>query len=418
MTGIENKIITRRVLLSAVGTRGDVQPVLALALEIRRLGHDVRLCIPPNFVGRAEEMGFEAVPVGVEMRVPAAQAGSAQSALTTEQLQRLRESMPDLITDQFDSIQPAVEGCDVIIGANAHQYAAPSIAELKGIPYVSAVYAPVALPSPDHAPPPAPGTVWEPGPPDDGARLWREHARVWNERSLERINVNRSQRGLEPIDDVYAHVLGKRPWLAADPYLAPMPSTPGLQVTQTGDWVLEDTSPLDPQLTAFLDEGEPPIYAGFGSMPAQPEIVGAVLDGARSAGRRIVLGRGWANFDPMAGVPDCLEIEAVNHRRLFGRVAAVVHHGGAGTTAAAMRAGVPQVVVPMFSDQFYWAERVRRLGTGAGVPAKQATGDAIAVAIRDVLEPVVLDQAQIVAGHVVSDGAKVAAGLLVAEVAG
>src|SRR4051812_26941327 len=121
-----------RVLLSVVGTRGDVQPVFALALEVRALGHEVRLCVPPNFIEWAQGLGFAATPVGIEMRAP--RAGVAP------------QPVPDLITDQFDTVGAAAEGCDFILGANAHQYAARSIAELRGIPYVNAVYAPTALP--------------------------------------------------------------------------------------------------------------------------------------------------------------------------------------------------------------------------------------------------------------------------------
>src|SRR5262249_46075203 len=128
-----------RTLLAAVGTRGDVQPALALALELRKLGHAVRLCVSPNFVGWAGSLGLEAVAMGVELRLPSQRPGSTPT-LTPEELRRLRESMPDLITDQFQTIGAAAEGCDVIVGANAHQYAGPSIAEHAGIGCVTAVY--------------------------------------------------------------------------------------------------------------------------------------------------------------------------------------------------------------------------------------------------------------------------------------
>lgn len=395
-----------RVLLSTVGTRGDVQPVLALALAVRRLGHEVRLCIPPNFIDQATGMGLEASPVGVEMRAPA--SGSAPK-LTAEQLRRMRESMPDLISDQFDSIEPAAKGCDVILGANAHQYAAPSIAELAGIPFISAVYAPVVLPSPNHAPPPAPGETWRPGPPEDGPTMWREHAQAWNERALERINANRSARGLDTIDDVYSHILGTDPWLAADPFLAPPPEAPGLHVAQTGDWVLQDDSALDPRLESFLDDGEPPVYVGFGSMPVRPELIQWLLDEARDAGRRLVLGRGWAVLDQIDDDPGLFVVDSANHQALFGRVAAVVHHGGAGTTATAARAGVPQVIVPMFSDQFYWASRVDYLGIGTTVSSSQDGPAAMAGAFHGALEPEMTARARDVAIHVAADGADVAA---------
>src|SRR5919112_2434570 len=145
-----------RVLVSAVGTRGDVQPAVALALELRGLGHDVRLCVSPNFVEWVAGLGFESTPVGVEMRHPRS-AASTPAAPTQEELRRMQ------IADQFDAVGSAAEGCDVLVGAGGHQYAAPSIAEVHGVPYVNAVYAPVALPSPDHAPPPPHGgeQVWE-----------------------------------------------------------------------------------------------------------------------------------------------------------------------------------------------------------------------------------------------------------------
>lgn len=115
-----------RALLVAVGTRGDVQPALALAFELRKLGHEARLSVSPNFVDWANRLGFEAVPMGVEMRMPSPKSG-AMPTLTPEELRRLRDSMPDLITDQFETIGPAADGCDVIVGCNAHQYAGPSI---------------------------------------------------------------------------------------------------------------------------------------------------------------------------------------------------------------------------------------------------------------------------------------------------
>ena len=260
-----------RALLAAVGTRGDVQPALALALELRKLGHAVRLCISPNFVDWAKSLGLEAVPMGVEMRMPAQRSG-ATPKLTPEELRRLRESMPDLITDQFETIGDAADGCDVIVGANAHQYAAPSIAEHAGIGCVTAVYAPVALPSPDLAPPPTPGQAADATTRASIEEQWRNTAKVWNERALERINHNRDRLGMAPIDDVLDYVLTDHTWLAADATLAPVPATPGRKIFQTGTWVLADDTPLSADVDAFLEGGEPPILVGFGSMPAAGDI--------------------------------------------------------------------------------------------------------------------------------------------------
>jgi vancomycin aglycone glucosyltransferase len=339
-------------------------------------------------------------------------ATSTAAVPTQEELRRMRETMPDLITDQFDAVGSAAEGCDVLVGAGGHQYAAPSVAEVHGVPYVNAVYAPVALPSPDHAPPPSPGQVWELGQPADNQQRWLENAKAWNDRSLERVNTNRVRRGLEPVDDVYRHIRTNRPWLAADPALAPLPTTPGMTVIRTGAWILADSSSLPAEVEDFLGDGEPPIYAGFGSMPATQNTSRTVIEAARAAGRRVILAHGWAELGLTDDAPDCIASGDINHQALFPRVAAVVHHGGAGTTTTAARAGVPQVIAPMFSDQFYWAERIRALGTGATVASGAATSD-LAAALEESLRPAVAERAHSLAAHILTDGAAAAARRLV-----
>jgi vancomycin aglycone glucosyltransferase len=402
-----------RVLLSSVGTRGDVQPIVALALRVRELGHDSRLCVPPNFVKWARGLGFEAVPVGVEMRHPGTR-GSSAAPLTADEVRRIRESMPDLITDQFDAVCAAAERCDVILGANAHQYAARSIAELRGIPYVTALYAPVAIPSPDHPPPPAPGETWALG--GDFAtnvQRWADNVRAWNARALERVNHNRVRLGMAPIDDVLRYNVTDHPWLAADAILAPVPTSPGLEIVQTGAWILDDTIPLTHDLEEFLAAEEPPIYFGFGSMPVPASVSRIVIDAARAVGRRAILSRGWSELSLIDDAFDCIAVGDANHQALFPRAAAIVHHGGAGTIATAARAGVPQVVLPLFGDQFYWASRVRALGIGSSVVGTP-TSETLATALREALESAVAQRSRSVAQQLRSDGAMVAARRLVA----
>jgi len=363
------------VLLSVVGTRGDVQPVMALAVEVRALGHDVRMCVPPNFLDWARALGFTATSVGVEMRAPKAGAPAPRP-------------LPDLIADQFDSIAPAAKGCDVILGANAHQYAAPSIAELHRIPYVNALYAPTALPGDDNT-------------------------RAWNARALDRVNANRARLGLTPIKDVLRYVVTDRPWLATDPTLDPSPSSPGMSIVQTGAWILPDTSPISSELEAFLDAGEPPVYFGFGSMPVAATMSRTLIDAARAAGRRSIVSQGWGEIGLVDEAPDCIAVGDVNQQALFPRVAAVVHHGGAGTTVAAARAGAPQVVVPMFGDQPYWASRVRALGIGTSIPVADLTADLLTSALNDASASPIRQRAGAVARQIVGDGAAAAARRLV-----
>lgn len=147
-----------------------------------------------------------------------------------------------------------------------------------------------------------------------------------------------------------------------------MPATPGREIFQTGAWVLADSTPLPADVEAFLERGEPPIFVGFGSMPAAGDSAHRPIAAARATGCRIIVSRGWADLELIDDAPDCMAVGDVSHDVLFPRVAAVVHHGGAGTTAAAARAGVPQVITPMFGDQFYWAGRIADLGAGATTP--------------------------------------------------
>jgi vancomycin aglycone glucosyltransferase len=185
-----------------------------------------------------------------------------------------------------------------------------------------------------------------------------------------------------------------------------------VQVTQTGAWLLPDQTPLVPELEAFLAAGEPPVYVGFGSMPADQQTGRTVIEAVRAAGRRVVLSQGWAELGLIDGAPDGIAIGDVNQQALFPRVAAVVHHGGAGTTTTAARAGVPQVIVPMFSDQPYWASRVRALGIGTSVARGALSAEPLLAALKGALEQGVVARATAIASAVAVDGPAVAADLI------
>lgn len=135
-------------------------------------------------------------------------------------------------------------------------------------------------------------------------------------------------------------------------------------------------------------------------------------------GRRIIVSRGWADLDLIDDAADCIAVGDVSHDVLFPLVAAVIHHGGAGTTAAAARAGVPQVITPMFGDQFYWASRIVALGVGATTPHTTMTEESLTGALREVFDSAVVDWARRLAGQVSWDGAEIAARQLEAEYAG
>ena len=397
-----------RILISAVGTRGDVQPALALALELRKHGHSVRMCISPNFLDWARNLGLDALPMGVEMRMPS-QKSATSSKLTPEELKLMRASMPDLIRNQFDTIGNASKDCNVIIGANAHQYAAPSIAELMGIYCITAVYAPVAIPSSSIAPPPAPGQNLPTPTTLSIEEQWLNTSRHWNERALDRINQNRDRLGMASISDVLDYVLTDHTWLAADATLAPVPATPKRSIFQSGTWVLPDETPLPAKLNTFLGNGEPPVLMGFGSMPASGDIARHIVEAICAHGKRIIFMKGWAALDILEESQNCIAVDEVNYNMLLPRVTAIIHHGGAGTTAAAARAGIPQIITPMFSDQFYWGNRVEELGLGITKPYATITRELMEESLGEVFIPDVQSRARTLSEQVRRDGAEVAA---------
>ena len=394
-----------RLLLSTIGSRGDVQPLVALALQLRALGQEARLCVPPDFREWIDSLGFSVTPIGPDLRKAAAPGPPAPPSP-----ERRRQLAEGTVATQFETVSAAAQGCDVIVGATALQVAAPSVAEVMGIPYVFAAYCPTVIPSPHHAPPPLPS----PGQPPpaaviDNRELWARNAERFNDTFGAALNSHRASSGLTPVDDVQSHIFTGRPWLAADRALAPWPGPADGAVFQTGAWILPDERPLAPDVETFLDAGEPPVYFGFGSMRAPQDLGRVMVQAARAVGRRAIVSRGWADLSLTEHEPDCFSIGEVNVQALFGRVAAVVHHGGAGTTTAAAAAGAPQVVVPQMYDQHYWAERVRHLGIGAAHAAGAPAADSLASALQQALEPEVAARARSIAGSVRSDGAEVAA---------
>ena len=398
-----------RVLLSTIGSRGDVQPLVALASELRTLGQDVRMCVPPDFQESIATLGIPVTPIGPELRP--SMSSSPRPPQTLPSPEARRQLAEATVATQFETIAAAAQDCDVIVAATALQIAARSVAERLKIPYVFAAYCPIVLPSPHHAPPPLPPL---PGATPVSAtlgnrELWARVGERFNDLFGAALNSHRATLDLAPIDDVRGYIFTDRPWLAADSTLAPWPDPADPGVFQTGAWILPDERPLSRELETFLDTGEPPVCFGFGSMRASQDLGLVMIEAARALGRRAIVSSGWAGLSLGDNKPDCLAIGEVNQQALFRRVAAVVHHGGAGTTTAAALAGAPQVVVPQIYDQHYWARRIHDLGIGTAHGAGAPTSDSLARALERTLQPDVAARARSFSGAVRRDGAHAAA---------
>ncbi len=402
-----------RVLLSTYGGRGDVEPLVGLAVRLQALGAEVRVCAPPDCAERLAEVGVPLVPVGKPVRPLLRQA--QHGATPPPSVPDVPRIAAELIAEQFDKVTAAARGCDALVATGLFPAVAGarSVAEKLEIRYVYAAYCPTALRSPYHPPMPFPG---RPLPPDvtDNRVLWDLTGQSANALFGEVLNTCRASIGLPPVDNVYDYAFTDHPWLATDPTLGPWREPADLDVVQTGAWILPDERPLPAELAEFLDAGTPPVYVGFGSMPmlATADAAQVAIEAVRAQGRRAVVSRGWAGLALADDAGDCLAVGEVNQQALFGKVAAVVHHGGAGTTTAAARAGTPQVLVPQMGDQPYWAGRVAGLGIGAAHDGPAPTTESLSAALAVALTPETRARARAVAGSIRPDGATVAANLL------
>lgn len=368
-----------RVVLSTYGSRGDVEPILALAVRLQERGAEVRMCAPPDaeFAELLAREGVHHVPFEKPWR------SWERPPTPDERSQRVT----DFIAAQYDTVAEAASGCDVLVATAMSQFVGPSVAEKNGIPYRYVLFCPDVVGGLD--------------------------GQGFNELFGAPINAHRASIGLAAVDDVGAFMFTDRPLLAADPTLGPWNGPADVAAVQTGAWILPDERPLPADVVAFLGAGEPPVYVGFGSMRTVGEDSARVaIETIRALGRRAVVGRGWAGLAPIDDGDDCLLVGEVNQQSLFSRVAAVVHHGGAGTTATAALARAPQVVVPQGGDQYYWAGRVAELGIGAAHDGPTPTPESLAEALSSALTATTRARVTDVADRMRTDGATTAADVL------
>ncbi|MGE3908167.1 MAG: glycosyltransferase, partial [Chloroflexota bacterium] len=179
--------------------------------------------------------------------------------------------------------------------------------------------------------------------------------------------------------------------LCYSPVISPAPRDWPAWHHVTGTWFLDPPADFQPpaEIVEFLADGPPPVSVGFGSMVARDaeRLTGLVVKALRLAGKRGILLGGWSGLGERIEGDDMLAVRSVEHHWLFPQVAAVIHHGGSGTTASGIRAGVPSIVTPFFADQPFWARRVYELGVGpAPLPQQKLTPEKLAAAIRRATE--------------------------------
>lgn len=386
-----------RIAVIAFGTRGDVQPALALGLGLRKRGHEVRMVVGTDSTDEVRRCGLDAVTAPVDFRRTLTtrtgrdlveHGNGAGFLIFARTLKRLFViNGPALM----DTVFRAAVGCDAVISSFTSTVYAVSVAQKLGIRHIGTALqpAPVATRS-------GPATPSAPLAGDDSlinlafhkAMIepfgWRTMNRTTNEFRREVLGLPAQSRRR------FQRAYRADPILQGfSPSVVPHPKDWPATMHTTGYWFLDHDLGWSPphDLLDFLDDGEPPVFIGFGSvMRSDPAaLTRLLLEAVRESGRRAILQSGWARLDSGAGrLPGSVYMLGdASHRWLFHRVSAVVHHGGAGTTASGLRAGVPNVIVPHMADQPFWGRRVAALGAGPKpVPAAKLTAHGLAEAIR------------------------------------
>jgi vancomycin aglycone glucosyltransferase len=377
-----------RILVASHGTRGDVQPIVALGVALKARGHVVQLVAPVNSVTWVRSYGLDIQSDGIDVEAELRSSGTGIQSLSW-QMRYLAHTTPLL----FEPVARASEGCELIVCAGI-QFAAASVAQWRNVPYVHVLFCPCA--SPNSATPP-PNIHTQTLPRWINRFLWQMGGPLADFALRGPINRGRATLGLEALENPISQILKGRTILAADRDLGPLPDDAPECAVSTDAWVLDEAGTLDARIEAFLRQGPAPIYIGFGSMiaPRAPELVAQAVAAVRAVGRRAVIAGGWAALEAhIQETADVLIVDNVPHSLIFPKVAAAVHHGGAGTTTAAARAGVPQVLLPHILDQYYWANRVEALGLGPqALPVERATTHALSDRIgRAVNDPLIRER--------------------------
>ena len=371
-----------KIVLATFGSRGDVQPMLALSLALKSKGHDVLLAAPPEKAAWAKQLGCPFFPLGSDVT---AFIDDMENAHSLRSAIRFVSFLRNELNAQFDLLPKIIAGADLVIGSSL-TFALSTLAESMGIAYRYIAFTPQLLPSGYH---PFPAFKHQRFPKWYNRMTWRIAA-ILDQFNLTRlINNHRRQLGLKLIQDAWRHVMGQHVLVASDSVISKIPPDIVDQTfTQTGYMHLNQPDQHLAELDTFLEAGSPPVYAGFGSMPIRDQIcnVSVIVEAVRLSGQRAVIGKFWDEPSEFSNSDDIFFIKKYPHLKLFPHMAAVIHHGGAGTTASAAISGVPQIIVPHILDQYYWANQIYQSKLGPKpIWRSQLTAKKLAAAIRECL---------------------------------
>jgi UDP:flavonoid glycosyltransferase YjiC (YdhE family) len=408
-----------KITLVALGSRGDVQPFVALGCGLLAAGHHVRIAAAADYGPLVEAYGLEFATLAGSIR-ELMDWGLVYDILDAPGNplrfgKRMLDAVQPLVSRLVADCHTACAGADMVVASTLGVYIAYDVAEAMGIPLYAAhmhpygttrAYPQVFFPTLSRRVP-LRGIY-------NRLTHWLTEAGFW---TFLASSLNAARREVLALPAISRAAMLRRAnettcpmLLAYSPLVAPRPRDWAAHARVTGYWFLDRELGWQPpqHLADFLASGPPPVYVSFGSNLAGRDPDGVtrlIVKALGQAGVRGVLSSGWGDLGNIDLPESVLKIGAVPHDWIFPRMAAVVHHGGAGTTASALRAGVPSVVVPFFGDQRFWARRVHALGAApAPIPRPELTADRLAQAIHAaVCNPAIKQRATRLGKHLKSE---------------
>jgi UDP:flavonoid glycosyltransferase YjiC (YdhE family) len=395
--------VNKPIVIFTIGTQGDVRPCVALGQGLHRAGYQVRMATSGNFAELVRNAGLEFYPLTADFQAMLeADRSIADQGLNLRAMIRIfRERYARWATNWVQEGLAACEGAGLLIGVSNSIMLAKALSEAVAIPFaiarlqpltLSSILPPIMLISSQRK---MPGLL------SRGAH-YLIFKLLWSVMRPAINDIVRPQLGLPlyPWYGPYFRDLHRAKVLNGfSQHVLPRPADWPESSQVTGYWFFEQRqwSPSE-ALSQFLAAGPKPVYIGFGSMVSSNASVftQTVLDAVRKSGQRAVLATGWGALDGDEGAEDeqIFFLRHAPHDSLFPLMSAAVHHGGAGTTAAAVRAGIPSVIVPFFGDQPFWANCLSGLGVAPpALERKSLTADALASALAATRNPAMIGKA-------------------------
>jgi vancomycin aglycone glucosyltransferase len=368
-----------KCVVVSYGNRGDTEPCAVVARELLRRGHDVQMAVPPNLLSLVQSQGLAAVAYG-----PDSHEQFDALPRFMARMQNPSEALPDVVqhvgqiwADKLAVLAPLTDDADVLLTGMTEQRLAANIAEYHGIPLVALHCFPARL---------------QPAGP-----LHEQITKLAEDPQRRALGLPESTEPPTPLLEIQAY----------DDRCLPAPSSQWVEASAdrpfVGALTLELPADTDDEVLSWIAEGTPPIYFGLGSTPISSphETVGMVIAACAQLNLRLLVCAGPNDFSHLEHFDHVKVVSEVNQSVVFPSCCAVVHHGGAGTTAAAMRAGVPMLILWLWLDQPVWAAAVQQLRVGAARSFSETTERTLIADLRAVLAPHYLTRAREIAHQMI-----------------